>query len=62
MSGYDVARELAGDETLSATKLVALSGYAAPEDIAKTRAAGFNEHLAKPVNLDRLRGVLDRHV
>jgi len=61
LSGYDVARELAGDEALHATRLVALSGYAAPEDVAKTRAAGFNEHLAKPVSLDRLRGVLERH-
>jgi len=58
MSGYDVARELRCDESLRATLLVALSGYAAPEDVARAHAAGFDQHLAKPVALDRLRSVL----
>jgi len=59
LSGYDVARELAGDEALRDTTLVALSGYAAPDDVARARAAGFGHHLAKPVDLERLRAVLD---
>lgn len=59
MSGYDVARELAADESLRSALLVALSGYAAPEDVARARAAGFDRHLAKPVTLDRLRSVLE---
>jgi len=58
LSGYDVARELASDEVLRGTTLVALSGYAAPDDVARARAAGFGHHLAKPVDLERLRAVL----
>jgi two-component system CheB/CheR fusion protein len=59
MSGYDVARELASDESLRSALLVALSGYAAPEDVARARAAGFDRHLAKPVVLDHLRSILE---
>jgi len=59
ISGYDVARELRRDESLRSVRLVALSGYAAPEDVARARAAGFDQHLAKPVGLDRLRTVLE---
>jgi len=59
MSGYDVARELQRDESVRPALLVALSGYAAPEDVARAHAAGFDRHLAKPVGLDRLRSVLE---
>jgi PAS domain S-box-containing protein len=58
VNGYEVARELSCDDALRSTRLVALSGYATPEDVARAREAGFDEHLAKPVPLDRLRGVL----
>lgn len=63
MNGYDVARELSADRALRPSRLVAVSGYATPEDVARAKAAGFDEHLAKPVALDRLRGVLGaRHL
>jgi len=39
--------------------LVAVSGYARPEDRASALAAGFDEHLPKPVDLEKLRRVLD---
>ena len=57
-SGYDVARELRRDEALRKTALVALSGYAAAEDVARAHSAGFDQHLAKPVELDRLRDLV----
>ena len=59
-SGYDVARELRRDDALRATPLVALSGYAASEDVERAREAGFDQHLPKPIELDRLRGVVER--
>ncbi len=37
---------------------VALSGFGMEEDIAKSRAAGFTEHLIKPVNIERLDALL----
>ncbi|MBS1119028.1 MAG: signal transduction histidine kinase [Deltaproteobacteria bacterium] len=59
-SGYDVARELRRDDALRATPLIALSGYAATEDVERARAAGFDQHLPKPVELDLLRSVVER--
>jgi CheY-like chemotaxis protein len=38
--------------------LVALSGYARPEDLQRAREAGFNRHLAKPTRLDTLEATL----
>jgi CheY-like chemotaxis protein len=34
--------------------LIALSGYALPQDIEKSREAGFDVHLAKPLSLPAL--------
>ncbi len=59
MDGYAVARTLRGDPTLRTTQLVALSGYAAPEDVAKAREAGFDAHLAKPPSLEKLDEILN---
>jgi CheY-like chemotaxis protein len=58
MDGYEVARTLRRDPDLAATLLVALSGYALPDDVDKAARAGFHRHLAKPVSLDELGEVL----
>ena len=58
MDGYAVARALRLDPTQQAATLVALSGYAAPEDVAKAVAAGFDAHLAKPLSLEKLEALL----
>jgi len=58
LSGYDVARVLKREQEDHKIRLVALSGYAAPEDVARSYAAGFDSHLAKPVTLERLRSLL----
>jgi PAS domain S-box-containing protein len=58
VDGYEVARTLRADASLRATRLVAVSGYAQPEDRARALAAGFEAHLAKPVALDRLAELL----
>jgi PAS domain S-box-containing protein len=39
---------------------IALTGYGMEEDVTRSRAAGFVEHIVKPVNLDRLQAVLAR--
>ncbi len=48
MDGYEVARVMRADPAFQTTMLVALTGYAAPEDIHRSREAGFHYHLAKP--------------
>jgi len=58
IDGYRVARSFRADKQLSATYLVALTGYALPDDRAKAHAAGFDRHLAKPPELAKLREVL----
>jgi len=54
LDGYAVARAFRADSTLRSTFLVALSGYAQAEDVAKARAAGFDRHLAKPANIEKI--------
>ncbi|HYE78389.1 MAG TPA: PAS domain S-box protein [bacterium] len=58
MDGYVTAgklRELPGGKDL---RLVALTGYGQAEDIQRSLAAGFNQHLTKPTQASELRRVL----
>ncbi|MGZ5181245.1 MAG: hybrid sensor histidine kinase/response regulator [Ramlibacter sp.] len=54
MDGYAVARAIRAEPRLLATRLVALSGYAQPEDRRRSQDAGFDDHLAKPPDVDQL--------
>jgi PAS domain S-box-containing protein len=58
MDGYDVARAFRADAALKGAFLVALTGYALPEDLERARAAGFARHLAKPPSLEKLGEIL----
>lgn len=57
IDGFDVARALRAEPALAGTTLIALSGYAQPEDVERARQAGFHRHLAKPVDFDDLAGI-----
>ena len=49
LNGYEVAkrvRQVLGNRI----RLIALTGYGQPDDHERTRAAGFDQHLVKPVN------------
>jgi len=54
MDGYEVARRMRADPDLRSVHLIALTGYGLPEDIEKSRFAGFEDHLVKPPSLDAL--------
>lgn len=60
MDGYGVARALRADPDpqLRSTYLVALSGYSLPEDVARSKEAGFDRHMAKPPSIDSLEALL----
>jgi PAS domain S-box-containing protein len=58
MDGYAVARAFRAESALRGAFLVALSGYALPEDLERAQAAGFNRHLAKPPSLEKLKEIL----
>ncbi len=55
MDGFEVARRLREMPALSGVFLIAMTGYASPEDLLAATQAGFDEHLVKPVDLDVLR-------
>ncbi|MBJ6982774.1 response regulator [Luteimonas sp. MC1572] len=54
-SGYDIARSLRQRRDARALGIVAVTGWGQPEDRERTRAAGFDEHLVKPPQLDAIR-------
>jgi signal transduction histidine kinase/CheY-like chemotaxis protein len=58
MNGYEVARTVRSDPRLTHVVLIALTGYGTAEDKARSRAAGFDHHLVKPVNVEALRDVV----
>ncbi len=58
MDGYAVAKAMRSEPGLQSVVLVALTGYAAPDDVAKSRQAGFDHHLAKPPSIERLVQIL----
>jgi PAS domain S-box-containing protein len=58
MDGYDVARVLRSDPRFVGSYLVAVTGYGREEDIQRSREAGFNRHLTKPVDPKALEGML----
>jgi PAS domain S-box-containing protein len=49
MNGYEVARKLRALPGLERVRLIALTGYGQAEDQARAQAAGFDDHLMKPV-------------
>ena len=58
MDGYELAtrmRELAAGHPL---RLIAVTGYGQPEDQDRSRSAGFDAHLVKPVELEHLGRVI----
>ena len=59
MDGLEVARRLRAQPDTRDTLLIALTGWDKEEDRSRSRAAGFDHHLAKPVQLSVLQQLLD---
>ena len=60
MSGYELAQRLRQKPVFDDVVLVALTGYGMEEDVQKARAAGFDDHLTKPLELDKIDKVFAR--
>jgi CheY-like chemotaxis protein len=58
-SGMDLMRQLLARHQ-QPLKGIALSGFNRDEDIRNCMEAGFSEHLAKPVNLQRLQTLIEQ--
>jgi CheY-like chemotaxis protein len=54
MNGYEVAHALRSMPELGHPLLVAVTGWGGPEDRLKTKQAGFDEHLTKPVDISMI--------
>lgn len=60
MSGYEAARALRRMPWGRAMILVALSGWGRTTDLEAARSAGFDDHLLKPFDVERLLEVIAR--
>ncbi len=58
-SGYDLARDLRARQGGELT-LIALTGWGSEADVRRARDAGFDHHLTKPVDPQRLNEVISR--
>jgi CheY-like chemotaxis protein len=58
LDGYEVARRLRRRPGGAAVRLVALTGYGQASDRQRSREAGFDTHLVKPVELDTVRALV----
>ena len=61
MSGYEAARVIRGLDRADAktVPIIALSANAFEEDVAMAKDAGMNEHLAKPVDIQKMFKVMN---
>ena len=57
-AAHHVVRTLRSEGNFANVRLIALSGYGQPADRKRSQEAGFNDHLIKPVALNKLLSVL----
>ena len=60
MNGYEVAKRLRGEPSLSGAVLVALTGWGSEDNKRQSREAGFDFHLTKPVEVTAIESILAR--
>jgi CheY-like chemotaxis protein len=60
--GYALAQRMRADPRMARAKLVALTGYGSDTDRARALGASFDEHLVKPVGVEKLMAVLEQLV
>ncbi|MDC3962445.1 response regulator [Polyangium jinanense] len=59
MDGYELAHRLRERPELTRLRLIAVTGYGQESDRSLSREAGFDAHLVKPVQFDRLAGLFE---
>jgi signal transduction histidine kinase len=60
MDGYEVARRMRQSPGFDATPIIALTGFGSADDHRRSREAGFDQHLTKPVDPEALLDLLAR--
>ena len=59
LNGFEAARRIRLSPHGRGMKLIAVTGWGQDEDRDLSRSAGFDEHLVKPVDIDRLASLLE---
>jgi len=59
MDGYDVKKCLQANSDTQNIPVVGISANAMPKDIARSKAAGFNDYLTKPIDMVKFIAVID---
>jgi CheY-like chemotaxis protein len=62
MDGYEIARRFRAEPDGDRVYLVALTGYGSSADRDRSRRAGFDLHLLKPIDPQALKSLLDHRV
>jgi len=62
LNGYEVARRIREEESGRGMFLLAITGWGHPDDVARAKAAGFNEHLTKPVDAENVVRLLAKYL
>ncbi len=58
MNGYELAKYVRGSDTLKSVYMVAMTGFGQPTDREKALAAGFDDHVVKPVDFSVIQQLL----
>jgi signal transduction histidine kinase/GAF domain-containing protein len=58
LNGYEIAARIRQERTLADIVLVAVTGYGQDKDRQRSRDAGFDHHLVKPVDFDTVQRIL----
>jgi CheY-like chemotaxis protein len=62
LDGLGALSLIRDQKELRETRVIAISGHVAAEDIAEAHAAGFDDYLIKPIDLKLLERVLVKHL
>jgi CheY-like chemotaxis protein len=58
LNGYDLARRLRDAPETRNAILVAVTGWGQPGDRQRAKEAGFDQHMVKPIEMERLQAIL----
>jgi CheY-like chemotaxis protein len=60
MNGYQLAEQVKKIRSGQPVYMVAVTGYGQPADVEQAYASGFNDHIVKPLDTDKLTSLFDK--
>jgi PAS domain S-box-containing protein len=58
MDGLEATRRIRSQEAIAQPAIIAITGWGQESDRARSKAAGLDEHLVKPVDIDQLQALM----